>query len=81
MILLTVHELGPVIRLCASPALVEGGTEVLVDVQVIEHQALLADCRVHWQNGGPFAIKNTRTLRADMKKALSAALDRGEQSE
>ncbi len=77
IILITVHELGPVVRLCASPALVEGGTEALIGVRVLEPQgAVLADCRIHWQNGGPFAIKNTRTLREDMKSPLRAALGR-----
>ncbi len=76
IIVITVRELGPVIRLCASPALVEGGTEAVIAVRLLAPEGRpLAECKIHWQNGGPFVIKNTRTLRNDMHAALRAALE------
>lgn len=76
IIVITVRELGPVVRLCASPALVDGGTEAVIAVRVLAAEGgLLAECKIHWQNGGPFVIKNTRTLRNDMHAALRAALE------
>jgi len=75
VIAITVRELGPVIRLLASPALVEGGTEVVLEVKVLGRGGEpLADLHTHWQNGGAFVIKGTRTLAQDMSAALAAAL-------
>jgi hypothetical protein len=76
LIVVTVRELGPVIRFLGSPALIEGGTEVVLEVIVLDVRTgtPLASSRTHWQNGGAFVIKDTRTLPQDMSDALRAAL-------
>jgi hypothetical protein len=76
VLVITVHELGPVLRLLSSWALVEGGTEVVLDVS--EHDLTRAmppqEFKVHWQNGGPGVIKGVASLPADMEAALTASL-------
>jgi hypothetical protein len=74
-VLVVVHELGPIL-LIGIPALVEGGTEVVIDVRVLETatSAILAESRTHWKNGGTFVIKGTGSLDRDMAAALRAAL-------
>jgi hypothetical protein len=72
---ITVRELGPVVKL-GSPALVEGGTEVVLDIRAVAaNGAILADFRSHWRNGGPWIIKGTATLEQDIGSALRAALN------
>jgi hypothetical protein len=73
VVLVTVRELGPVVRLFASPALVDGGTEVVLEARVFGRAAApLADVRTHWQNGGPWVLKGTASLEHDMYAALDA---------
>lgn len=75
IILVVVRELGP--RLIVGiPVIVEGGTEVLIDVRVLNPKisAPLAKTRTLWRNGGTFVIKGVKTLDQDMSAALSAAL-------
>ena len=76
LIVLTVRELGPVVRLLSSAALVEGGTEVVVDVAV--HRPGAREPRqqfsIRWQEGGPGVVKGVQTLPADMTAALKAGL-------
>jgi hypothetical protein len=76
VLVITVRELGPIVRLLASPALVEGGTEVVLEVKVLDVRTgePLADLRTHWQNGGAFVIKGVKTLEQDMSAALHTAL-------
>jgi hypothetical protein len=71
-----VRELGPIIRLFGLPALVEGGTDVVLELKVFDVRTgeSLADFRTHWQNGGAFVIKGVKTLPQDMASALEAAL-------
>ena len=72
---IVVRELGP--RLTVGiPVIVEGGTEVLIDVRVLGPQGSgpLANIRTFWRNGGTFVIKGVKTLDQDMSAALSAAL-------
>ena len=76
-----VRELGP--RLVIGiPNIVEGGTEVKIDVRVLETQTSesLADTQSLWRNGGIFVIKGVSTLDRDMSSALSSVLksNRGE---
>ncbi len=75
---LTVRELGPVVKIGSSAALVEGGTEVVLD---IEEYKLPNEQRrsfsMHWRNGGPGIIKGVATLPQDMQAALAAALQPG----
>ena len=71
-----VRELGPVVRVLSSPALVEGGTEVVLEVRALNVRTgePLANHRTHWRNGGAFVIKGVQTLEQDMGAALQAAL-------
>lgn len=71
-----VQELGPVVRLLSSAALVEGGTEVKLRVLVFGPGAGSAprSFTAHWQNGGPGVVKGVSSLQADMRTALQAAL-------
>jgi hypothetical protein len=75
-VLLTVRELGPVVRI-GSPSLLEGGTEVVVDVKAFNNVtgAHLVDLRMHWRDGGPFVIKGVGTLAQDMTDALRATFE------
>lgn len=75
VVLIVVRELGPRITI-GSPDIVEGGTEVLIDVRVLDVQssASLADARTFWRNGGTFVVKGVKTLDQDMSAALSATL-------
>jgi hypothetical protein len=76
VVLLTVRELGPVVRI-GSPSLLEGGTEVVMDVKATSNAtgAQLADLRMHWKDGGPFVIKGTAGLAEDMQEALRATFE------
>lgn len=76
VLLLSVRELGPVLKLGASPALVDGGTEVVLDIgQQAAGVAIPARAyTVHWQHGGPGVLKGTGGLAADMEAALQAGL-------
>jgi hypothetical protein len=75
VVLIIVRELGPRITL-GLPVIVEGGTEVLVDVRVLDPQrsAPLASMRTLWRHGGSFVIKGVKTLDHDMSAALGATL-------
>jgi lipopolysaccharide transport protein LptA len=74
-----VRELGPVVKLLGSPVLVEGGTEVVLDIRVAVPATgeSVADFRAHWQHGGPWALKGVATLEQDIGSALQAALQPG----
>jgi hypothetical protein len=75
VLLIVVRELGPKL-LVGIPVLVEGGTEVVVDVRVLNARTSepLAKVRTHWQNGGTFVIKGVKTLDQDMSAALRVTL-------
>jgi hypothetical protein len=75
VVLIVVRELGP--RLVVGlPVIVEGGTEVLVEVRVLNAHTSqsVANTRTLWRNGGTFVIKGVKTLEQDMSAALSATL-------
>jgi len=75
---IAVRELGPVVRLGSSRALVEGGTEVVLDIE--EHAPANPKPRsfsVHWLNGGPGVVKGVATLSQDIEAALAAGLQPG----
>jgi hypothetical protein len=75
IVLVVVRELGP--RLVIGlPVIVEGGTEVLIDVRVLDPQEkrTLADSQTLWRNGGVFVVKGVKTLANDMSAALRATL-------
>lgn len=75
IVFIVVRELGPRLEI-GIPLIVEGGTEVLLDVRVLDTRspAVLADTRTHWRNGGSFVIKGVKTLDSDMSAALAATL-------
>lgn len=79
MLLITVRELGPVVKLFASLALVEGGTDVVLEIRSVAAATgeVVADFRTHWQHGGPWVIKGVATLEQDIGSALQAALKPG----
>lgn len=76
VVVVVVRELGPIVKLLSSAALVEGGTEVVLDIA--EHRpkggSVPRAFSVHWQNGGPGVIKGVASLPADMEAALFAGL-------
>jgi len=75
VVLIVVRELGP--RLVVGlPVIVEGGTEVLIEVRVLSTRTSqpIASTRTLWRNGGTFVIKGVKTLEQDMSAALSATL-------
>jgi len=75
VVVVTVRELGPTLALGASPALVDGATEVRLDLAVSTRaQPVLRAFTVHWRNGGPGVVKGVATLAQDMQAALAAAL-------
>ncbi len=76
LLVLTVRELGPTVKLLSSAALVEGGTEVVVDVAVYRPGRREPDREfsIRWQDGGPGVVKGVQTLPADMAAALKAGL-------
>lgn len=76
LIVLTVRELGPTVKLLSSAALIEGGTEVVVDVAVVRPGRREADREfsIRWQDGGPGVVKGVQTLPSDMAAALKAGL-------
>ena len=76
MVTITVRELGPVLKLFSSLALVDGGTDVVLDI-VVQDAADMATKRqftVHWTNGGAGVVKGVASLPGDMASALTAAL-------
>lgn len=75
VVLIVVRELGPRLLL-GLPSIVEGGTEVLIDVRVLDTRTSqsLADVRTRWRNGGVFVIKGVKTLDHDMSAALRTTL-------
>lgn len=71
-----VRELGPVVKLLSSAALVEGGTEVVLQVGARSPRDP-GDAReftVHWRSGGPGVVKGVAGLPDDMDAALRSAL-------
>jgi hypothetical protein len=71
-----VRELGPVVKLLSSAALVEGGTEVVLQVSARSPQPVsqVREFAVHWRNGGPGVVKGTASLPNDMSAALRSGL-------
>jgi hypothetical protein len=59
VIAIALRELGPVIKLLSSPALIDGGTEVVLQVAeyISPGEVQTRAFTVHWQNGGPGSSK------------------------
>lgn len=77
VVLVVVRELGPRLVL-GFPVLVEGGTEVVIDLRVVSRStaAVLQDSRTQWRHGGAFVVKGVGSLDADLSAALIAAVAR-----
>jgi hypothetical protein len=82
VLLIVVCELGPKL-LIGIPVLVEGSTEVVIDVRELNVRTSksMANIRTHWQNGGTFVIKGVESLEQDMSAALRAVLMPGTPSQ
>lgn len=76
VVTIILRELGPVIKLLSSPALIEGGTEVVlqVDEYIPPGEVQTRTFTVHWHNGGPGVIKGMGSLPQDMQAALVMGL-------
>ncbi|WP_295579910.1 hypothetical protein [uncultured Lamprocystis sp.] len=75
VVLIAIRELGPTVRIGGSPALVEGGTEVVLDIS--EYEAAKTAPRrftVEWRNGGPGVLKGVASLPHDLQAALATGL-------
>lgn len=75
VVLIAVRELGPIVKIGASAALVEGGTEVVLGVS--EFMSGMTGPRtftVQWRSGGPGVVKGVASLPQDMQAALAAGL-------
>lgn len=73
---IAVREFGPVVKLLSSAAVMEGGTEVVLQIGARSPQAggPAREFTVHWRNGGPGVVKGVASLPDDMGSALRAAL-------
>lgn len=76
VVAVTIRELGPVIKLLSSSALIDGGTEVVLQVAeyMLPDEVQTRSFTVHWQNGGPGVIKGVRSLPQDIQAALVIGL-------
>lgn len=76
VVTISVRELGPVVRLLSSAALVEGGTEVVLQVGTSSPRPSdqSREFTVHWRNGGPGVVKGVASLASDMSAALRSGL-------
>lgn len=76
ILVVLVRELGPVLKLGSPGALVEGGTEVVLEVSAYEPGTTIPGraFSVHWRNGGPGVVKGVASLPADIQSALQASL-------
>ncbi len=75
VVLVSVRELGPTVRIGSSLALVEGGTEAVLDIaEFISAEAAPRTFTVQWSSGGPGVLKGVVSLPQDIQAALAAAL-------
>ena len=75
IVLISIRELGPVIKIGTSMALIEGGTEVVFETS--EQEPGTSGARrflTVWRSGGPGVIKGVDSLTQDIQSALNAAL-------
>jgi hypothetical protein len=72
---IVVRELGPILEI-GLPVIVKGGTDVAIEVRVLDTAAetTIVDAHTHWRNAGAFVVKGVKTLDHDMNEALSATL-------
>lgn len=74
VLVVLVRELGPILKLGSSTALIEGGTEVVLEISAYDSRTATPAraFTAHWQNGGPGVIKGVATLPSDLEAALAA---------
>ncbi len=79
-IFITVKELGPWVSVFGSFWLLEGGTEVQLEVALLPAKARTASefAEIHWRHGGPWVIKGVASLPANLRSALAALLEADE---
>ena len=78
LLVIVVRELGPILRIGIA-SVVEGGTEAVLELRLLDVPASRAQANVqtHWWNGGTFVVKGVGSLERDMSAALAAALTPG----
>jgi uncharacterized membrane protein len=75
VVYIVVKELGPVVKLLSSAALIEGGTEVVLDVAIYDPaHGQQGRFTTHWRHGGAGVVKGAASLPGDMRTALATAL-------
>lgn len=76
LVTVAVRELGPVLALLSSAAIVEGGTEVVLQVgaRPVRPAGPAREFTVHWRHGGPGVVSGVASLPDDMAAALRAGL-------
>jgi hypothetical protein len=75
LVLISVRELGPTVKIGSSLALVDGATEVVLDVsEYVPTRPAPRTFTVQWRSGGPGVLKGVATLPQDMQAALTAGL-------
>ena len=76
VVVIGVRELGPVVKLLSSAALVDGGTEVVLQIftYLVPGVVQEREFTVHWRNGGPGVVKGVASLPDDIQAALLAGL-------
>jgi hypothetical protein len=76
VVTVAVRELGPVVKLLSSASLVEGGTEVVLQVTArrLPSSSPPREFTVHWRHGGPGVVKGVTSLPGDMSAALRSGL-------
>jgi hypothetical protein len=75
LVVVAVRELGPTVKIGASLALVEGGTEVVLDIAAYEPSVPgPRTFTVQWRSRAPGSLKGIDTLPQDMQAALVAGL-------
>jgi hypothetical protein len=79
VVTIAVHKLGPVVKLLSSAALIEGGTEVVLQVSVSSPHSVgqVREFTIQWRNGGPGVVKGVASLPSDMSAALRSGLQPG----
>lgn len=71
-----VLELGPEVKLLSGPALIEGGTHIVLRIIEYSPDALHERRRfvVDWRHGGPGIVQGVESLPRDLQAAVRAGL-------
>lgn len=79
LVVVTVRELGPIVKIGSSSALIEGGTEVVLVLAEYRPPDWSArrSFSVQWRNGGPGVIKGVASLPRDIQAALAVGMQPG----